>query len=152
MRIEEGAHQSLTVRIDPRRLEGTVLWGDQPLPNVSLEFRHEDLGWSSRLHADERGRFASELWQAGNFAIAVWRGALHNPYAVHRAVAGQPMTIIVPVRQIRGRVVDAASGRGIPRAKVMLRTERETSASTMSQATDSKGSFLFDASLPAVSE
>lgn len=145
IRIEEGERRRLTIRIEPRRVQGTVLWGDQRLPNVSLQFRHEEHGWDGRLEADEEGRFASELWQPGNYLIAVWRGKLHNTYAVHRTVTDQPITLIVPLRQIRGRVVDAASGRGIQRAEVMLRTERDTSASTVSQATDSEGSFLFDA-------
>jgi hypothetical protein len=148
LRIDEGEKRALTVRLHPRRIEGTVRWGTQSLPNVTLQFRNADFGWSSRFNADHDGRFASELWQTGNFNIGIWRGGLHNLYATEMMVDGGAITLSVPIRKIGGRVVDIAAERGVAGARVYLRVEDGASTSTLTQTTDSNGSFLFDA-LPA---
>ena len=145
VRVDGASRQRVDIRIAPRRVEGTVLWGDRLLPEAALNFRHDDLGWTASIRTDAYGRFASELWQPGSYAVGVSRGALHNTYGLHAELRGGAVTLVVPARQIRGRVIDAGSGRGIADADVVLRTQHETSASTIGQRTADDGSFLFDA-------
>jgi hypothetical protein len=59
------------------------------------------------------------------------------------------MTLVVPVEKIRGRVIDGASGRGVPGAHVSLQTKDEIVTSTLRQASDAEGAFVFDALLAA---
>jgi len=145
VRVDDAAPQRVNLHIAPRRVEGTVLWGRHPLADVTLNFRHDELGWTGSVISDAKGRFASELWQPGSYAVGVSRGALHNTYGLHATLRGGPVTLVVPAREIRGRVVDAATRRGIADAQVILRTQRETSAATIGQRTGADGSFLFDA-------
>ena len=144
-RLENGDRQRVTIRVEPRRVEGTVIRAGKPLPNVTLRFRNDDLGWSASLKADAGGRFSSELWQPGSYAIGIGNGGLHNTYPSHETVAGGPLTLTIPLRQIRGRVIDVASGRGVPDAQVTLRTQKETSATTVRERSDADGAFVFDA-------
>ena len=60
-------------------------------------------------------------------------------------MTGGSLALTVPVRQIHGRVIDVASGRGVPDVPVALRTQKEASATTIGQRTDANGEFLFDA-------
>jgi hypothetical protein len=145
LRLEAGEHRAVSIRIEPRRVEGAVLWGERPLANVAIQFQNEDFRWKSTVNADAGGRFTSDVWQRGNYMLSVSRGALHNSYTTEKAVSEGSITLIVPTETIRGRIVDAASERPVPDAHLLLQTE----ISILSDVTDSHGSFVFDA-VPAV--
>ncbi|HEV7573628.1 MAG TPA: carboxypeptidase-like regulatory domain-containing protein, partial [Thermoanaerobaculia bacterium] len=145
LRLEAGEHRAVSIRIEPQRMEGAVLWGERPLPNVAIRFQNEDFRWESTVNADAGGRFTSDVWQRGNYMLSVSRGALHNSYTTEKAVSEGSITVVVPTETMRGRIVDSASERPLPDAHLLLQTE----LSTLSAVTDSHGSFVFDA-IPAV--
>jgi hypothetical protein len=145
LRLEPGEQQAVRIRIESRRVEGAVLWGERPLPSVGIQFQNEDFRWKSTVNADASGRFTSDVWQRGNYMISVSRGALHNSYTTEKAVGEGSITLVVPTETIRGRIIDSASERPVPDAHLLLQTE----LSVLSAVTDSHGSFAFDA-VPAV--
>jgi hypothetical protein len=141
LRLEAGEHRVVSIRIDPQRMEGAVLWGERPLPNVAIRFQNEDFRWKSTVNVDAGGRFTSDVWQRGNYMISVSRGTLHNSYTTEKEVGEGSITLVVPTETIRGRIIDSASERPVPDAHLLLQTE----LSTLSGVTDSHGSFVFDA-------
>jgi hypothetical protein len=145
LRLEAGEHRVVSIRIEPQRMEGAVLWGERPLPNVAIRFQNEGFRWEGTVNADAGGRFTSDVWQRGDYMISVSRGTLHNSYTTEKKLGEGSITLVVPTETIRGRIIDSASERPVPDAHLLLQTD----LSILSGVTDSNGSFVFDA-VPAV--
>lgn len=145
IRVGEGKRATATIRVIPHVIAGRVRWGGRPLGGVTLQFRNERFGWTSRLTVGGDGHFVSRLWQPGDFSVGVWRGPLSNLSAHRLSLGDGDVVIDVPAHSIRGRVVDAANGRPVPGAHLRLVTRAHEMTATVPQAADAEGRFSFNA-------
>src|SRR6185436_3874503 len=111
-------------------------------------FSNVALHWRAEVTTDAAGRFAAELWQPGNVLVTASGGALKVSFTDIVELRGGRFDFAVPDRQVRGRIVDAASGRGVPNALVFLRTAHDKVQTNPHTTTDANGAFLLNAVAP----
>ncbi|MEK6375803.1 MAG: carboxypeptidase-like regulatory domain-containing protein [Acidobacteriota bacterium] len=112
------------VRIEPFRLDGRVLLGNESLRGGgSLEIAGSDRAWAAQVAIDEDGRFGGTMWQTGKVS-----GLLRtpvNPNAIMEISPElgsdpSPWTIALKRRFIEGHVIDRATKEPVPRAVLEL--------------------------------
>ena len=109
------------VAIAPVALEGIVTFGDEPLASASVVFRPDGYGWSGEVTTDQNGRFSEELWQTGAYQISVTREPLVRIWGTDRELKGEghlEVRLDVPNRRVRGRVMEASTGKPVGDAVV----------------------------------
>lgn len=132
-----------TLKIPKRRLTVNVLLGGKPLPNASLTLQHDRLLWTTDVVTDARGAFHGEIWESGNFLGKVWRDRTTAGHVVDLVLPERgPVTIDVPDRHVRGRVVDE-HGDVIPGALVILRTATGDVTQSLRATARTDGTFEF---------
>lgn len=142
VRVLDGVTVETTVQIAPARLDLQVLRGGRPFrgAEVELVFRDGPAGWRSKVSADDEGRSVEEIWQRGDYLVAV------SSWAESRRLDGDG-TIVwkleIPDRIIRGRVTDATTGQPLSNVSVMLVSTSEGSESLGSARSDTDGMYEF---------
>lgn len=131
------------LKIPRNHLTMQILLGGKPLPNASLVLQHDTLLWTTEVTADARGAFRGESWASGRFLGKVWRDRTTAGHVVDLVLPERgPVTIDVPDRHVRGRVVDE-QGEVIPGAFAILRTATGKVTQSLGVATRADGTFEF---------
>lgn len=136
------------VRIEPFRLDGRVLLGNESLRGGgSLEIAGSDRAWAAQVAIDEDGRFGGMMWQTGKVS-----GLLRtpvNPNAIMETSPElgsdpSPWTIALKRRFIQGHVIDRATNDPVPRAALELQVTsgERRSSSTINVQKDGAYSIL----------
>jgi len=141
--VSDGETVDVTAEIEPARLEVEVLRGDAPFAKAEIEILFENNLWRSKLTVDDRGQAIEEIWQNGRY-LAIVGGTWDDD---RRLEGGGTIAwkMNVPDRKVRGRILDAITGKGVADALVILelsRTGSETSSSSLARA-GSDGSYEF---------
>lgn len=132
-----------TLTIPKRRLTVKVLLGGKPLPNASLTLQHDALLWTTDLATDSRGAFTGESWESAQFLGEVWRDRTTAGHVIDVLLPERgPLTIDIPDRHVRGRVVDE-HGDAISGARVTLRTASGEVTQTLRATTRADGTYEF---------
>lgn len=144
-----GAGNDRTVKIEPRNgiARGRFTLGGKPLKNADITLVREGLRWTTGLRTDESGEFSSQVWERGEYDVAVRTSSVRVSYAgVLRVPDGAVLALAmdIPDRMVRGRVT--ASGAPVANATVILRAP-DVGASRRS-TTDAFGNFEFAAVQP----
>jgi hypothetical protein len=120
-----------------------VLLGGKPLPNASLSLQHDALLWTTEVETDPRGTFKGESWESARFLGKVWRDRSTAGHVIDVLLPERgSLTIDVPDRHVRGRVVDE-QGDVIPEAVVILRTATGDVTQSLRTSTRPDGTFEF---------
>ncbi|HYK01576.1 MAG TPA: carboxypeptidase-like regulatory domain-containing protein [Thermoanaerobaculia bacterium] len=131
------------LKIPRRVLTMQVLLGGKPLPNASLTLQHDALLWTTVVETDARGAFKGESWETARFLGKVWRDRSTAGHVIDVLLPERgSLTIDVPDRHVRGRVVDE-QGEVIPNAVVILRTASGEVTQSLRTATRPDGTFEF---------
>lgn len=112
----------------------------KPFPDADVELTQDELRWSTNVDLNEEGRFEGELWQPGLYTASVRHNS--GPHVVDVMLAPQPVTIDVPDRDVRGRVLDEA-GKPIAGAGVALKSQNADGTITVRTTSGPDGSFAF---------
>lgn len=142
VRIADAQVTDAYAEIRPLLIEGAVTFGGTPLGNAELEVRPRNGAWVAKVKAGDDGRFAEELWQGGDYAIAVVRKPL--VWTTRRTLSGEgrvEVALEVPNRIVRGRVVDAATGAPVEEATVTLRARAGHDAIVLKARSAADGSY-----------
>lgn len=149
--VRDGQRSDVQITIHPRTIRIETRLGVNALGDADVEVRHLSARWTARMKTDETGLFETDLWQGGELeAIMSRMPAVHSWR--DRFVIDEDQTrwtIRAVDRKIRGRVVDAESGKPVEGAVVLLEMEREDGqALSMRAVASSDGSFEFGAVVP----
>jgi hypothetical protein len=147
--VSEVSTARVQLTIDPMPLRGYVFLGRQPLAGAEVQIDGPGSVWRGTLHTDAEGHYAAELWQVGPLQALVSSPKLATEYATgHRATealerGAVEWDIVVPDREVVGRVVDAATGAPVPNAAVSLEAADEEIHARINVRTDDKGEFRY---------
>lgn len=124
---------------------------DTPLPQAHVELTHSQGLWHEHLRTDATGSANVSLWQPGPIVALVFdETTLPTPHREKKEVTGEGETewvIRVSTREVRGQVIDNATGKAIANANVMLEVQgpQRYTATTKSGR---DGRFVFTAAVP----
>lgn len=113
----------------------------QPLAGAGIALTHGALRWRTDVETGEDGRFEGELWEPGLYTAGVSRDHASAPYEVDVTISPAPLTIDVPDRHVRGRVI--TGGAPVAGAIVDLRSETGESVLTVRTHSGPDGRFAF---------
>ncbi|HEV7919771.1 MAG TPA: carboxypeptidase-like regulatory domain-containing protein [Thermoanaerobaculia bacterium] len=121
------------------RTRGRVRMAGVPLAGVRVTFSTG--AWQMTATTDSKGVIDSALWQRGDYKAVVEGGSLPAPAVVSVPVA-ETFSIELPNRIVTGRVLD---DRGAPleHALVVLTSEHDGFAPSVTTSTNGKGQFTF---------
>jgi len=119
-----------------------VTLAGEPISRASVLLTEEELRWETELTTDDEGRFRGALWEAGRYDARVRREPTTAPHVAHVHLGTNPVTIDVPDRHIRGKIV-GPDGKPIAGAMVALRTENSESALNVRTQSAPDGRFDF---------
>jgi hypothetical protein len=115
----------------------------KPLAGAAIGLTHGALRWRTKLETGEDGRFAGDLWEPAVYSVHVTPArAGAAPHTAEVSISAEPLTIDVPDRHVRGRVL-AADGTPLAGAIVNLRSETTESTLTVRTHSASDGRFEF---------
>ena len=114
---------------------------EKPLGGVAIALTHDELRWRTDVETGQDGRYAGELWEPGLYSVSVIRDRGSAPHSVDVRLSHQPVTIDVPDRHVRGRVL--AGGKPLANAVVMLRSETSESILNVRTHSAADGRFEF---------
>lgn len=146
--LGSGEKRRTALDVRPETVAGRATFAGKPLAGATLSFSSVEWHWKAEVTTDADGRFSAQLWQGGRVLVTASGGALRSKFADNAELRGGRFDFVVPDRQVRGRITESASGRGVPNAVVFLRTARGTITSNPSTVTDAEGNFLFNAVAP----
>lgn len=118
---DESVKETLTIA--PFRLFGKARFGEDPLPNLKIDFTRRD--WRAGLTTDESGEFDTVMWQPGEQYAGISGSDIGTVVVVKTPVLGADPTewnIDIPKRLIDGRIIDAETKQPIPDVQVQART------------------------------
>jgi hypothetical protein len=132
-----------TVRLAiPRsKTEVRATQAGEPLAGAGITLTHNELRWETEVETGEDGRFAGELWEPGVYMASVRRGRTSGPHNVEVWLSPKPVTIDVPDRNVRGRVL--AVGKPLAGAILSLRSEGSDGTLTVRAVSAADGRFEF---------
>jgi Carboxypeptidase regulatory-like domain len=131
---------TLRLAIPRAKTEVRATLAGEPIPHAEITFTHDELRWHTEVETGEDGRFTGELWEPGIYTAGVRHEPASAPHSVDVSLAPKQITIDVPDRHVRGRVL--AGGKPLAGAIVQLRSE--TSESTRTQRTHSAPDGRFE--------
>jgi hypothetical protein len=147
--MRSGEDRALTMALHPVHLALTTLMGETPLAAAQVRLSSTDGLWQEELRTGASGTADVTLWQLGKLtALVSAEPALTVPYLEERSFGGDAdaeWTIHVSTREVRGVVVNAASGEPVPNANVLLEVKGRYSA--LARA-DADGRFVFTSAVP----
>lgn len=118
----------------------TTLAGE-PIAHAGIALTHDELRWRTEVETGEDGSFAGELWEPSVYTASVTRDRTSGPHRVDVRISTTPLTIDVPDRHVRGRVLTAD---GTPLADAIVSLRSESSQSTLSLRTHSTADGRFE--------
>jgi hypothetical protein len=138
---DETSEQSTAVY--DRTLKGTITLGSSPLSKAAIILSNDQLLWSARVETDEKGDYATAIWDDGVWTMRIEAPHETEPYFAVRNlsdVAEQFWDVAIPLRFIDGVVLDADSNDPVPGAHVV---DEVASSGARFTATDADGKFRF---------
>lgn len=145
LRVPAVGNEQVDVTITPVVLRGRLTMDGAPLGGAIVDLERAGDLWDGSLTADERGRFATPLWQQGSFRAHVRGGGLRSTVPATVTLTGTKAidwSFEVPPRTIRGRVVDE-SGTPVADAAVVLMQASDSARQTRRMNSAGDGSFEF---------
>ncbi|HVR39960.1 MAG TPA: carboxypeptidase regulatory-like domain-containing protein [Thermoanaerobaculia bacterium] len=145
--LGEGETKLVSIQLEPFRLRLRTELAGEPLAKASVLLQNDDGQWEARLETDESGDASVEMWQGGH--VSAWIGAkpiLTAPHVEKRTISGGrdvDWFLDVPVREIVGTVIDAASGAEVPGAALSLHISGEDGGLAVRMKADEHGHFRF---------
>lgn len=138
----------VSIELTPFRLHLRARYQGEPLRQASIRLKSIDGRWGGRFDTDAEGEATVQLWQGGKTSVTLGApGVFTAPYFENRELPEGDDTewlLDVPGREITGLVVDAATGKPIPDARVILQTETADAGSLASRTTaGSDGRFRY---------
>lgn len=148
LNVAAGERRRASIAVRPQQVDWTASLGEKPLAGITLAFSSNALHWRAEVTTDAAGRFAAELWQPGPVLVTARGGPLSAPFTINAELRPGHFDFVIPDRQVRGRLLDRDSGRGVPGAFVFLRSTHGTVRTNPRTTTAADGSFLFNAVAP----
>ena len=147
--VAAGEEKQISISLVPLQLSIRAEMGDAPLPHAVIRLSNGDGLWREELRTDSEGKVELSVWQLGRLAALVSaEGILTVPHHEERSFEDQSeaeWTIRVSTREVRGRILDADSGKPIANANVALQVKDRYTALTKA---DADGRFVFTAAVP----
>lgn len=144
--VIDGRVSEAKIEIEPCVIEMQVMLDDAPIASASVDLRSLDGGWEGHLTMNDDGRAAAEVWQQGDY-LAIVSSSSVPAWTGNTSIAGDgriPLTLRIPGRSIRGRVLNTADGTPVGDAQVTLNTAASGGGGLMySVRTDAEGTFQF---------
>jgi hypothetical protein len=150
--VAAGDERVVDLRIPIRFAKIKVLRGDAAYANALVTLNSIASGWSSTLNTDANGELDTEVWEGGWYEVGVRDDANSAPFVGRLILEEQPalpvstLTIAVPDRRVRGRVLDH-DGAPVANALVTLRSLDAEHVPTIRASTNGKGEFVYSAVL-----
>jgi len=143
--VRAAEETSLTVPLQTQRRSLRVELRDEPLANCKIRLSSTEGLWQEELQTDAQGLVELAMWQSGRFhAVVTSEDKLTSPYIDDAELTGDDEWVIrIPAREVRGRVVDASSGKPVPNANVALEVKGRTPYGFATKA-DESGAFSFN--------
>ncbi len=149
--IADGESRDVAITLPTdRRLHVKVISGGLPVKNIRVQFSNADTHWSGAITTNASGVIDTPIWDGGRFQVFVRR--IEGAVSVMRnttLTANRSLTIDVPTRVIRGRVVGDDDA-PIAGATVTLAATVQDGRVTAHGKTDPHGFFTFDSVEPGV--
>lgn len=145
LRVAAEANERVDVTIAPVALRGRLTMDGAPVGGAIVDLERTDDLWDGSVTADERGAFATRLWQQGSFRAYVRGAGLRSTVPATVTFAGTKAidwSFEVPPRTIRGRVVDE-SGTPVADAAVVLMQTSDTARQKRRMNSAADGTFEF---------
>ncbi len=147
--VATGDEKQITISLVPLHLSIRTEMADTPLPRAQIRLSSGDGLWREEFRTDSEGKLELSVWQLGRLAALVSaEGILTVPHHEERSFGDQSeaeWTIRVSTREVRGRVLDADSGKPVANANVALQVKDRYTALTEA---DLDGRFVFTAAVP----
>ncbi|MDP9194117.1 MAG: carboxypeptidase-like regulatory domain-containing protein [Acidobacteriota bacterium] len=135
----DGSTLRLSIPRSKTMLRATL--AGEPLAGAAIALTHDELRWRTDVETGDDGRFTGELWEPGLYSVSVIRDRTAAPHSVELWISPKPVTIDVPDRHVRGRVL--AGGKPLSNAVVMLRSENNESILNVRTHSAPDGRFEF---------
>ncbi len=122
--LKEGEDGNAEVKIEPFRLDGSVVYGDEPISEGTIEVIEREHGWRESVPLRPDGTFGGAMWQKGVVSTFV------GPEGMRELVSSPTLgtdpsvwTIRIVKREITGRILDAESKQSVEKASIHLVSE-----------------------------
>jgi hypothetical protein len=135
----DGSTLRLVIQRSKTALRATL--AGEPIAGAAIALTHDELRWRTDVETGDDGRYAGELWEPGLYSVSVTRDRTAAPHSLDVWISSKPVTIDVPDRHVRGRVL--AGGKPLANAIVMLRSENNESILTVRTHSAPDGRFEF---------
>ena len=147
VKVDDATASRSTVRIRPAVLDLTVKFDGAPLANAVVEINEQPSQWHAVLHCDDAGHALQEVWQQGDYHLAVARKPDVTGWMHVEHIEGDgriPLELNIPNHRVRGRVLDARTDAPLGNARVSLgsRTADGNALYNISETT-ADGQFQF---------
>lgn len=112
---------SAEIYVHEAKLKGTVMLGEAPLAHVSVELNTSERVWSGVVHTDDNGEFETTMWSPRSLWASVQVPGQEKRFFASKAFSegdAQYWDIVVPARELVGRIIDAATGAPVAGAVV----------------------------------
>jgi hypothetical protein len=114
--LPPGEKVEKSVSIHDLDLKGSVTLGSTSFPHASLELSTNRALWKGSVQTDDRGDYAATIWDGGTWTVSVTVPGEREAYLSARSLATTPAQfwdVVIPKREIAGRVIDTETGEGI---------------------------------------
>lgn len=142
---------SRTITVEPFRVVGSVLFGEDPLQEGTMEVIAPEHSWRVTLPV-QNGAFHATMWQRGTLAAFVSSKPLGISELVQSPALGDDPSrwdVRIAKRMIVGRVFDAETKEPVSRAELSLTAEMEGGAKFYTSVKiDPDGSYRILAARP----
>ncbi|HEV2718846.1 MAG TPA: carboxypeptidase regulatory-like domain-containing protein [Thermoanaerobaculia bacterium] len=150
--VKAAEDKPVKISVRPRNLTIRAEMAGVPLGGARIRFFSRDGQWDGEFTAAESGELQLFPWQLGKVTAWVFKeGTLTVPHVEDHRFDDDDVdaqwTIHVSTREVRGRVLDAASGEAIVGANVALQVKGSNSYAAITK-TGSDGLFVFTAAKP----
>lgn len=149
--VAEAATQHVELTIDRVPLRGYVYLGREPLADAEVQIDGPANVWNGVIRTDAEGHYEAELWQVGPLQALIASPKLATEFATGNRAnevlekGSLDWDIVIPDRQVYGRVVDAETGEPVAHAAVSLEAADVDIHARINVRTDEKGEFRYDA-------
>ncbi len=128
-------------------VRGRVTRSGQPLASVMVSFFPKGGGTRVQTTTDSNGSYTASGFEPGTYTVQVFDLQRMTPYTTNLDVkSSTTFDVDMKVATVRGRVIDAETGDGIPEAQVDVRASDGTGGMLSSRGapTDPNGSFTIE--------
>lgn len=151
VKVEDSAKIERTIELEPLPLTVHIARGENAL-RASVKIINFEHRWSGTLSTDDAGDAGAEMWQQGKYIFLVQHTPEAPPFFKLDDVEGTDgarITLQLPDRTIRGRILDSSTGSPIPGATLWVNSENDDgTGSSLEATTDAQGHFAIFSLLP----